>query len=189
MARVLETERHSFVPTAGKLRGFYVGMAVFMFAIMLVGFWPSYFGPLLRGVASRPWVIHLHGIVFIGWMVLLFAQVSLVAAGRTALHRKIGNVGIVYGCLILAMGLIVGFAAPVFHVKAGEWTRDHAAGFFLVILGDMVLFGTFFVASMVYRRKPEIHKRLIVLATTALLFAAVGRMDLKSGLVAATVWL
>ena len=31
---------------------------------------------------------------------------------------------------------------------------------------------------MAYRRKPDIHKRLILAATVALAFAAVGRMDL-----------
>jgi hypothetical protein len=40
----------------------------------------------------------------------------------------------------------------------------------------MTLFGSFFIGAMIYRRKPEVHKRLIVLATVALLFAAVGRM-------------
>jgi hypothetical protein len=174
---------------ASQRRGFYVAMALLMSAIVLAGFWPSYYGPLLRGDASRPWVIHIHGIVFIGWMVLLFAQVGLVATGNTKAHKKVGNIGIAYGGLVVTMGLIVGFASPVFHVKAGDWSRDQAAGFLLVILGDMVLFGTFFAASMIYRRKPEIHKRLIVLATTALLFAAVGRMDFISGPAAGAVWL
>jgi hypothetical protein len=189
MARVIETNRTSWAPATSKLRGFYVAIVVFMSAIVLVGFWPSYYGPLLRGAASRPWVIHLHGVVFIGWMALLLTQVALVARGKTAAHKKVGNIGIGYGGLVLVMGLIVGFAAPVLHVHTGEWSRDQAAGFLLIILGDMVLFGTFFIASMVYRRKPEIHKRLIVLATTALLFAAIGRMDFKSNFVAAAVWL
>jgi hypothetical protein len=42
-------------------------------------------------------------------------------------------------------------------------------------LVDMLLFGGFFGAAIVYRRKPEIHKRLIILATVAVMFAAVGR--------------
>ena len=39
-----------------------------------------------------------------------------------------------------------------------------------------MLFGVFFGAAVLYRKKPEIHKRLILLATVALLFAAVSRM-------------
>ena len=168
---------------------FFVVIALFMIALVLIGFWPSYFGPLLSGNAVRPWVIHLHGIVFIGWMTLLLAQVGLVALGRTAAHKKIGNLGMVYGAAVLVMGLVVGFAAPILHVAAGEWTTDRAAGFLLIILGDMALFGGFFVAAMIYRRKPEIHKRLILLATVALLFAAVGRMNFLPLPAAPFVWL
>jgi hypothetical protein len=155
---------------------FYAYIAVFMAVIVVTGFWPSYFGPLLRGVVARPWVIQLHGAVFVGWMVLLLAQVTLVATGRTAAHRKLGTVGIAYGVMVLIMGLVVSFAAPLLHLAAGEWPLDEAAGFLIIPLGDMALFGVFFGAAVLYRKKPEIHKRLNLLATVALLFAAVSRM-------------
>jgi len=169
---------------------FYVGLAAFMVAIVLVGFWPSYFGPLLRGNVTRPLVIQLHGIVFVGWMALLVAQVLLAARGRVDLHRRIGRLGIVYGWIVVAMGIIVGPAASVIHIRAGEWTRDQGAGFLLTTFGDMLLFGGFFGAAIAYRRRPEIHKRLMVAATVALLFAAVGRMKfVASPGLAALIWL
>jgi len=170
---------------------FYVYMAVLMTAIVLGGFWPSYYGPLLRGAASRPWVLHVHGAIFMGWMVLLMTQVALVVTGRTAAHRKLGRFGIGYGVLVFVMGLVVSFAAPLLHLAAGEWPMDQAAGFLIIPLGDMVLFGGFFGAAIVYRRKPEIHKRLIVLATVALLFAAIGRLSfvLGRGPIALLAWL
>jgi hypothetical protein len=37
-------------------------------------------------------------------------------------------------------------------------------------------FGGFFAAAMLNRRKPESHKRLILLATVALLYAPAGRL-------------
>jgi hypothetical protein len=167
---------------------FYVGVSLLMTAIVAVGFWPTYFGPLLRGVTDRPWVIQLHGVVFVGWMVLLLAQVTLAARGRVSAHRKLGTFGIAYGCLVLVMGLVVSFAAPLIHLRNGEWDMNRAAGFLIIPLGDMVLFGGFFAAAIAYRRKSEIHKRLIVLATIALLFAAAGRMPLAQP-VALVVWL
>jgi len=162
-----------------------------MSVTVVVGFWPSYFGPLLlQGNALRPWVIHLHGVVFIGWMALLLTQVVLAATGRVRAHRKIGNLGILYGCLVLIMGLVVTFAAPILHVRAGEWDMDRAAGFLPIPFGDMVLFGGFFGAAVAYRRKPEIHKRFILLATVALVFAAAGRMaSVVAVPVALLVWL
>jgi len=169
---------------------FYVGLGAFMCALVLVGFWPSYFGPALRGEIARPAVIQVHGLIFVGWMALLMAQVVLAARGRIRAHRTVGSWGIGYGVLVFVMGLIAGVAAPVIHLSAGEWTRDRAAGFLLVIFGDMVLFGSLFAAAVAYRRRPEIHKRLMIGATVALLFAAVGRMSfMPSQMVSAIVWL
>jgi lysylphosphatidylglycerol synthetase-like protein (DUF2156 family) len=108
---------------------------------------------------------------------LLVAQVVLAWRGRVQMHRRVGRWGIAYGLLVLVMGVIVGIAAPVMHFRAGEWTQDRAAGFLLITFGDMVLFGSLFGAAIAYRRKPEIHKRLMLAATVALSFAAVGRIQ------------
>jgi hypothetical protein len=190
MGTATVSRRESVKPGISRPRPFYMGITGFMILMVLVGFWPSYFGPLLRGAAVRPWVIDLHGAVFMGWMALLLTQVALAASRRIQAHRKLGSFGIAYGFGVLLMGLVVGFAAPVMHLSAGEWPMDRAAGFLLITLGDMTLFGGFFVAAMLYRRRPEIHKRLILLATVALLFAAAGRMTfISSRPLALLVWL
>jgi len=170
---------------------FYVALSIFMVGIVFAGFWPSYYGPLLRGDANRPLVIHVHGAVFMGWMALLVTQVALAWRGRVQMHRRLGRWGIAYGFAVIVMGTIAGIAAPVMHLQTGEWTEARAAGFVLVTMGDMVLFGSLFIAAVIYRRKPEIHKRLMLGATVALLFAAVGRLQLidRAPLVAAGVWL
>lgn len=181
------------VTTSARVRTktpFYVGLTFFMVAIVLIGFWPSYYGQILHGIPDRPLVLHAHGAIFTGWLGLLIAQVALAWRGKVQMHRRVGRWGVAYGFLVLAMGIVVGLAAPVMHADSGEWTRDRAAGFVLITMGDMVLFGSLFVAAVVYRRRPEIHKRLMVGATVALLFAAVGRMPLDSRpLVATVVWL
>lgn len=182
--------RHAVVlPSRSWTRRFYVGITLILMAMVIRGFWPSYFGPLFTGGVTRPWVIHLHGAVFSGWMVLLLTQVSLIATGRMQVHRRLGNFGIAYGAFVLALGLVVSFAAPALHVRAGEWTVDRAAGFLLLPLIDMVLFAGFFGAAIAYRRRPEIHKRLILAATVALAFAAVARMAFESPVVFLVVWL
>ena len=161
-----------------------------MSLIVFVGFWPTYFSQVLHGIPDRPLVIHIHGLVFVGWMVLLVTQVVLAATGRTQMHRSLGSIGIAYGFLVLAMGLVVSIAAPVLHFKAGEQPLDQAAGFLIIPLGDMALFAGFFIPAVIYRNRPELHKRFMLLATTALLFAAAGRMSSRiSLLLAVVVWL
>ena len=59
-------------PTARLRRKFYVAMAVLMVLMIVIGFWPSYFGPLLRGASEAPWILHLHGAIYMSWMFLLW---------------------------------------------------------------------------------------------------------------------
>ena len=161
----------------GLRRKFYVVLAVLMLLLIFVGFWPSYYGPLMQGAAEAPLLLHVHGVIYIGWMALLILQVTLAARGQIRTHRAVGTFGIGYGVLVWIVGVIVSFMAPAFNVNSGEWTVDQAAAFMPIPLGDMVLFGGFFLAAVLYRSKPELHKRLMLLATMAILFAAAFRLQ------------
>ena len=172
----------------GLRRKYYVAMSVLLLLMIVVGFWPSYYGPLVRGATNAPWILHVHGAIYIGWMFLLVAQAVLAARGKIRQHRTVGNYGIALGSTVFVMGLIVSFVAPVMTFNAGTRTLDEAAGFLLIPLGDMVLFGGLFFPAVALRSKPEVHKRLMLLATIAIAFAAIFRMQaigvpLSAGLV------
>ena len=152
----------------------YVGLALMIAGIVLAGFSRSFYGTFVAG-ASHPWIIHVHAAVYVGWLALLIAQTVLAARGDIATHRRVGNFGIAYGAVVWILGVIVGVAMPVINVHSGLWPAERAEQFLAIPLGDMVLFGGFFGAAIVYRRRPEIHKRLIILAAVAVMFAAVAR--------------
>jgi hypothetical protein len=169
-------------------RGLYLGVVVVMNAVVVLGFWPFYAGLVTGGPASH-WVIYLHAAVFSGWMVLLLAQTGLVFARRVRAHRQLGMAGLYYGLVVLVMGLVVSFVAPVINVTSGRSTFDENARFLILPLGDMLLFGGFFWAGMAYRRDKEWHKRLMLLATTALLFAPAARIGDPSLPLVLLIWL
>src|SRR5262245_44455772 len=156
-----------------KRSGFYVGISLLIVAIVLAGFTPSFVNMAVG--RPRPWFMHVHGAIFLGWLVLLVGQALLAARGKIALHRRVGTFGIAYGALVWMVGVMVSFVMPALHVRAGEWDMDRAATFLTIPLGDMVLFGGFFGAAVWYRTKPEIHKRLILLACVAVMFAGAFR--------------
>ena len=79
---------------------FYLGLALFLMTTVVIGFWPSYFGTLLGGGVPRPLVMHVHGAIFTGWMLLLFLQVGLASSGRVRMHRRVGTFGIWYGAIV-----------------------------------------------------------------------------------------
>jgi len=145
-----------------------------MAAMALVGFWPSYFGPLMAGTVNVVPVLHFHAAIYSGWLILFISQAVLAATGRIRLHRKVGRVGIYYGFALIPVGVFTAFSMFAMRVQAG--LMDEARRGLLSPLTDMVVFPIFFTAAVIYRNKPELHKRLMVVASTVLLIAAIGRM-------------
>lgn len=154
---------------------FYIGMAALAAAIAAMGFWPTYFGPLLAGTADHPPVIHVHAAIFCGWLALFATQIGFAATGQIALHRKLGTVGIWYGVVIIVVGVVTAFSQFADRIEAGR--LEEAQTRLLAPLSDMIVFPLFFGAAVYYRNRPELHKRLMLVATTTLLVAAALRMS------------
>lgn len=174
---------------AAAWRGFYVALVLVLIGMVGLGFRP-YYAAVARGAAEAHWLIHLHALVFSGWLLLLLAQVVLAFRRRVALHRRLGRFGIAYGGVLAAFGLVVAFLAPALSVSSGRDTLDEAAAFLLLPLGDMLLFIAFFVAAVAWRHRPELHKRLMVLAAVVLVYPAVARFAHAAGpLVVLLAWL
>jgi len=168
---------------------YYGAICALIVAIVLIGFSPSYVGALIDGVAT-PLIIHFHAVVFIGWIALFTTQALLPSFGRLDLHRRLGRFGIGYAVFLILVGITTTFNRFLFHL-----TQDgaEAANAFLIHpLSDMIVFPAFFTAAILYRHKPEIHKRLMLVATVMLTVAAVGRMPIgnpPSDSAALLIWL
>jgi len=158
-------------------------------ALVAWGFWRSYFGPLLAGTVARPWIVHVHAVVFVGWVLLLIAQASIVAGGNVRLHRRIGAAGMVYGAVVFAVGVLVSIGGPTLRVRAGDFAIDVGGMVAIYSLADLLLFGAFLALAFVTRARPEHHKRWIIGATAALGGAAVGRVLPTDSLVYLMTWL
>jgi hypothetical protein len=116
---------------------------------------------------------HVHGLVFSAWMALFVAQTSLVATRRIDVHRSLGWAG---ACLAALM-VVVALNAAVHGAH-----RDIAAGyeieslrFFTTPVLSMATFASLVALAVLARGRPEMHKRLMLLATLSLLDAAVAR--------------
>ncbi len=155
-------------------RPIYVGIGLLLTLMALVGFWPTYFGPLVQGTVDRPPLVHVHAVVYMGWLCLFIAQAALASTGRVRLHRKLGRIAIAYGIGVIVVGVLTAFGQFSRFIEAGQ--VEVAQRRLLGPLTDMVAFPVFFALAVGYRRRPEIHKRFMLVATTTLLIAAVSRM-------------
>jgi hypothetical protein len=162
------------IPRRVSPRRLYVGLAVLAAVIAIVGFWPPYFGPLFAGTVDKTLIVHVHATVYVGWLAIFVTQAVLAATGRVASHIRLGRFAIGYGALLIVVGLLTAFARFALRVRAGEATAAQAQ--LLGPLLDMLMFAPLFAAAIYYRRTPEVHKRLMIVATTSLLIAAVSRM-------------
>lgn len=154
-------------------RWFYAWMAVTCMAVAVLGFLPTYFMPMARGQFAAPPVVHIHAMIFFGWTVLFAAQTWLVASGRTLAHRAWGMLGVAWAT---AMVFIV-FATVISRIDllSAAGHGDQALAFSCIQIGGITLFAAFFVLAVVNIRKPEVHKRLMLVGTISLLQAPIAR--------------
>lgn len=172
-----------------RLRVAYLVIAITIVVLVGWGFWRTYFRPFLHGGVNKYWIIHVHAAVFVGWLALLVTQAWLVVTGNLHLHRRLGKVGVAYGILVICIGSIVSIATPILHVKSHQMPVERASLVVLYNLTDIFVFSGFFLTALVYQRIPELHRRLILSATVALLSAAIGRVLTAGSLVYMLVWL
>jgi len=152
----------------------YLALALLAAVMVAIGFWPSYFGVFLTGTPDVSALIHVHAAVYVGWLVLFIVQVALAATGRIALHMRLGNWLMAYGLLLVVAGLMASWDG--FGIRFESDGARRAEQWVFGALRDLVFFVPFLVAGWLYRRRPEVHKRLMIVATTVLLVPAIGRM-------------
>ena len=160
---------------SGRDRRLYIWAAVFMPIIVLAGFARTYY---LKGFFGNPplpgLLVHLHGIVMTSWVVLFITQVSLVATRRVRLHRRLG----VFGAILSALVLVVGTLTAIASAARGATPGPPALQFLVVPLGDLLVFGILVGTALYFRRRLDIHKRLMLLAAVNLLTPAIARIPL-----------
>lgn len=152
----------------------YLAIAILAIFIALVGFWPKYFGKMVALAPDSPWYIHIHAIVFSGWLALFTLQAWLAANHRLRLHRRVGSIAALpYGILVVFVGWMV--SALSFRDRIPSEGFAVASNRLYVPFTDMLFFAPALLAAWWFRNRPEIHKRLIVVATTILLIAPAHR--------------
>ena len=160
-----------------------------MIAVIVTwGFWETYYSRVSER-ADLPSIVHWHAAVFSVWVLLLVAQAAAVVTGRIRAHRRLGLVGMGYGALVFAIGLLVSIGAPALRVRDGQFPLDVGGLIVLYHLADMLLFGLVLALAYAYRNRPELHKRWIVAATAALCGAAIGRVLPSNSAQYLLVWL
>lgn len=154
-------------------RAFFTGISLLMVLAVFVGFSRSYYLKGIYGTPALPTLFHVHGLLFTAWMVFLVVQTRLVARRRTDLHRRLGVAG---GVLAAAMTVAAMAMTMDLARRSAGAPNDIGLAFTIVPFFTVIVFPVLVGIALFYRRQPEIHKRLMLIATLELVTAGVARI-------------
>jgi hypothetical protein len=154
-------------------RVFFSGMALLLLTTVLIGFWPSYFGAGMVKAPLPSVLVHFHGAVFTLWMVLFVVQVGLISAHKVKVHRTLGLAGFGLAVLMVVLGVLTATAS--LRRGLNEHVKYDAQLFYILPMGDLMLFAPLIFFAYWMRSKPDVHKRLALIATIALMGAPLSR--------------
>ncbi len=157
-------------------RRFYTGIAIAMALVAYIGFARSFFlRPFFPEwpAPSEP-IFLVHGVFFSAWCVLLVVQATLIGVRRADVHRRLGRLGAVLASGMLVLGLW-GSLVVANRPTGFNQVPVPPLQFLVIPIFDLVFFGSFVALALKWRADAQAHKRLMVLATVALLGAAFAR--------------
>lgn len=173
-------------------RYFYSVATVLLLVLAVVGFQLFYFHG--KAYPDRPLtppiktLIITHGTAMTLWLLLAIIQPLLVASGNRHAHMGLGKVMTVIAVCLVLLGLKMAIAACKVappDLMFGPLTPKQ---FMSVPVGDIALFGMFVAAGVLMRKRPDIHKPMMFLASLAAVDAALARIDILNNLYHGTMW-
>lgn len=178
--------------TQSRNRWFYSVTSLGLLVFMFIGFQLFYLhGQAYPGRPLTPpirMLVITHACLMTLWMLLAVTQPLLVGAGHKRWHMKLGVFGVVLAAAIVITGLWLGIegarvAPPELRVF-GLAPRE----FMAVPVLSIVVFGLFVLLGVANRRRPEVHRPMMLMASLSIIGAALGRMTPLNALYAGTWW-
>lgn len=161
-------------------RFFYSGTAILLFAFMFWGFHLFYLhGRAYPGRPLTPPIRSLliaHGTAMMLWMILFIIQPLLIATRNYRVHMKLGIFGAVLATAVTLLGIAVAIGAA--RVNPPDLLLWNLAPkqFMAVSLSAILLFGLFVLLGILNRRKPDIHRPMMLLAAFSILPPSLDRI-------------
>ena len=150
---------------------FYFKLAVAMAMVVVAGFSTN----ILMGRSSfgAPLRVHIHAVVFMGWVALYVLQNWLVARGNIGVHRRLGWIALPWVLAMLLFGLIASDAM----VRAGNVPFFFIPQHFMIAdPATLLCFAALTAAAIALRGRSDWHRRLHLCAMAALMGPAFGRL-------------
>jgi hypothetical protein len=178
MATSAQTSAHVAKSRASSAAGkyFYFFMSLLVAAVVIYGFSHTVDQNLVHATPARPWLLWVHGSLFSAWVAFFILQSALVRTRNVPIHRLLGWFGAALAIAMTVVGFTTAIVMRRFDMRFEPPEIAQPAGFLIVPFWDITCFTVLFWLAVSWRRKPEMHRRLMLIATCVLTAAAWGRM-------------
>lgn len=146
-------------------------MALAMAATVIIGFSTQFL--LGRSTFASPLRVHVHAVLFMGWVAIFVTQSWLATRGPLALHRKLGWLALGWIAMMMAAAMVVIVAMARNGTVPFFFTPQH---FLIADPLSLVSFVVMTGVAIAMRRRTDWHARLQIGAMTQIMGPAFGRM-------------
>ena len=180
---------------------FYLVWAWLLLLIAVTGFGPSFTArywsgatDYATGARTLPPHLVLHGCVLLGWFTWLALQTTLVAVRRVGWHRRLGVVGVLLAIAVVGTSIpaLTAFlprmtsGLTLMHATPEQAAQAMPRVASVVVPGSvgLLLFSVLVAAGVRWRRIPDVHRRLMLFASLAIIGPALSPVRLLGSLLA-----
>lgn len=176
--------------TSTQGKWFYSAASLSLLVLMFIGFQLFYLqGKAFPGRPLTPPIrtaLIIHGCLMTTWMLLAVTQPLLVGTGRYRVHMKLGMIGVALAVGMVISGLHIGIEAARVNPPEVRVFGLAPRQFMAIPVGSILIFGVFVAIGVSNRRRPEVHRPMMLLASISVIGAAVGRITFLNALYAGT---
>lgn len=158
---------------------FFAWLAAALVTATLLAFSTTYFVPVAMGRFTGEPILHVHGVLFLCWPVLLLAQ-SLTSARSRRWHRTLGLTGISLATAMVITGLLAIGSSIRTWTARGVGLEGQMIS--VIAFTGILLFAALVVAALRATRDRATHSRYMFIATLAMMQGASGRLALTAAL-------
>jgi hypothetical protein len=112
-------------------------------------------------------IVFIHGACMVAWYALIVIQAGLIRSGNHALHITLGKSSIILAIGILISGIIM---------TLESYTRSANVGIVTVNIFIFINFIILYTLALYRRKISDLHKRLMLFASLAMILPALGRI-------------
>ncbi|MDP9047143.1 MAG: hypothetical protein M3N14_03340 [Bacteroidota bacterium] len=132
-----------------------------LYALVLLGFWPSYFSRFFNGTADFAFYFHFHAVLLTLWIFLLIIQPILIRKKKLALHRLLGKLSYILMPLLFLSVILLAHSRIPSHILVINGEKNYGLHL-LIPFKDLLILGITYIIAIRYRHNIHIHARAMV---------------------------